>query len=79
MMKMINLEKLANVVGGSWTDELLIYYDFICSLYDKYPEAQNMKQLKKACTPVEKNMIHKLWQNHRNRYIFEKAGLVVGL
>ena len=54
MMKVMEINELAKVVGGNVLDEVIRQYmDYLYMLYDKYG-VKGLKNVKKICTPGER-------------------------
>ena len=54
MMKAMEINELAKVVGGNVLDEVIWQYmDYLYMLYDKYG-VKGLKNVKKVCTPGER-------------------------
>ena len=61
MMKAMEINELAKVVGGSVLDEIFKQYiDYLNSLFEKY-NVRGIKNVKKICTSDERDEIREMW------------------
>ena len=61
MMKAMEINELAKVVGGSVLDEIFNQYiEYLNSLFEKY-NVRGIKNVKEFCTPDERNEIREMW------------------
>jgi hypothetical protein len=75
MMKMINLEKLANVVGGSHFDDVYAAYErYTDKLFAKYGK-HSVRKITGICTPKEKAKILEFWDAINKAALEEAAAL----
>ena len=61
MMKAMEMNELAKVVGGSVLDEVFKQYiDYLNSLFEKY-NVRGIKNVKKVCNSDERDEIREMW------------------